>query len=273
MRKFFLLGILLLSNCVAVKTSVPTPTPEITNTPELTLTAIPKATLIPEEARKLVQELLENNGGCKLPCWWGITPGKTTWAEAHLFLESFAVYIGKTGLVRVPLPAPYSNATYMDHGYSIKNGIVDIIHIYNYNLAPNYYLPKFLETYGQPSEIWIQTFSQEEINQYNFTFHLFYLDKGILVEYGDATSIEDAEVGDKLQDCLIGLNSPFIYLWSPEKNKLSFQDAKQRFVDTRNMPEPKPLFEATGMDVKTFYETFKNPDTDVCLGTPKNLWP
>ena len=24
------------------------------------------------EGQKLVQELLENNGGCKLPCWWGI---------------------------------------------------------------------------------------------------------------------------------------------------------------------------------------------------------
>jgi len=271
MRKFFLLGILLLSNCVAAKASAPTSMPEITNTLEPTLTAIPKATLIPEEARKLVQELLENNGRCELPCWWGIIPGKTTWAEARSFLESFSVYIGETGLVRVPLPSPYSNATYMDHGYSIKNGIVDIIHIYNYNLAPNYYLPKFLEIYGQPSEIWIQTFSQEEIGQQNFTFDLFYGDKGILVEYGTADPIGD--VGGKLQTCLIGLDSPFMYLWSPEKNKMSFQDAKQRFIDTINMPEPMPLFEATGMDVKTFYETFKNPDTDICLETPKNLWP
>lgn len=173
MRKFFLLGILLLSNCVAVKTSVPTPIPEITNTLEPTLTAIPKATLVPEEARKLVQELLENNGGCKLPCWWGITPGKTTWAEARIFLEGFSVYVGETGEVQIPLPTPYSNATYMDHGYSIKNGIVDHIDIYNFNLAPNYYLPKFLETYGQPTEIWMRTYSKYEMGIHPFLVDLF----------------------------------------------------------------------------------------------------
>lgn len=268
MKKCFLLGILLLSACVSIKPSTP-----IFATPELTQTAVLKATLAPDEAKKMVQELLENNGACMLPCWWGITPGKTTWAEARYFLESFAVYIGETGLVRVPLPAPYSNATYMDHGYSIKDGIVDYIHIYNFNLAPKYYLPKFLETYGQPSEIWIQTFSQEEIGQQNFAFSLFYQDRGILVEYSTATSIEDVAVDGKLRNCLRGADSPFINLWSPEKDKMSFQDAKQKFLDTTNLPEPKPLFEATGLDVKTFYETFKNPDTDVCLETPKNLWP
>lgn len=222
----------------------------------------------------MVQELLENNGGCKLPCWWGITPGKTTWAEARKFLESFSIYVGETGGVQVPLPAPYSNAKFMDHGYSIKNGIVEFIRIYNFNLAPNYYLPKFLETYGQPSEIWIQTFSQEEIGQQNFTFDLLYLDKGILIEYGIATPIKDATVEGKLKNCLRGADSPFIYLWSPENNKMSSQDVRQKFINTRWPPaEPKPLFEATGMDIKTFYETFKNPNTNVCLETPKNLWP
>ena len=233
----------------------------------------PLPTLTADDAKKLVRKLLEDNAGCHLPCWWGITPGKTTWAEARHFLESFSVYVGETGGVQVPLPAPYSNATFMDHGYFIKNGIVDYIRIFNFNLAPNYSLPKFLETQGQPSEIWIRTFSQEEIGQQNFAFDLFYLDKGILVEYGTATPIKDVAVRGKLQNCLRGVDSPFIYLWSPEKNKMSFQDAKQKFLDTTNLPEPKPLLEATGMDVRTFYETFKNPETDVCIYTPKALWP
>jgi len=233
---------------------------------------IPEPTLTTDESKRLVQDLLENNAGCRLPCWWGITPGKTTWAEARSFLESFALYIGETGGVQVPLPAPYSNATFMNHGYSIKNGIVEYIRIYNYNLAPNYYLPKFLENYGQPSEVWIQTFSQEEIGQWNFTYDLFYMDKGILIEYGVATSMEDAVVDGKLQNCLKYATSPFIYLWSPEKNKMSFQDAKQKFLSPQNLPERMPLLEATGMDEKTFYETFRDADTDICIETPKNLW-
>jgi hypothetical protein len=232
-------------------------------------------TLTADEAKKLVQDLLENNAGCQLPCWWGITPGKTAWADARSFLESFSLYIreGEMGAgVQVPLPAPYSNATSMDHTYSVKNGIVDTIRIFNFNLAPNYYLPKFLETYGQPTEVWIRTDRQSEMGLHPFLVDLFYRDKGILIEYSTGHPLN--EVAGKLQNCrLADMTSPFIYLWSPEKQNLSFNEAKQKFLDVKWLPEPKPLLEATGMDVKTFYETFKNPDTDVCLETPKDMWP
>ena len=88
-----------------------------------------------------------------------------------------------------------------------------------------------------------------------------------------ATPIEGVATKETLQTCLGGADSPFIYLWSPEKTKMSFQDAKQKFIDTTFLPEPQPLVDATGMDVNTFYKTFKNPNTDVCLETPKDLWP
>jgi len=274
-----LISVLIIASCVPseipmVEEVTPTPTSTPSTTPtssQIIFTPLP--TLTSDKAKELVMELLKSNAGCKLPCWWGIIPGKTTWTEARRFLESFAVYVGETGGVRVPLPSPYSNATYMEHGYFIQNGIVDYMRIYNYNLAPNYFLPRFLEVYGQPSEIWMQTFSQEEIGQQNFTFILFYPDKGILIEYSTATPIGDLSFDNKLHNCLHGADSPFIYLWSPETNKMSFQDAKQKFLDTTNLPEPKPLPEATGMDVKTFYETFKDPDTNVCIETPKDLWP
>jgi hypothetical protein len=231
----------------------------------------PLPILSPDEAREMVKELLENNAGCKLPCWWGITPGKTTWLEARNFLESFAVYVGETGGVRVPLPSPYSNATYMEHGYFIRNGIVEYIRVFNFNLAPNYYLPKFLETYGVPEEIYIRTFAQEEMGIQNFTVDLFYQNLGVLIEYSTGEPLR--EIDDKLQNCMIKeMDSPFIHLWSPETQNLSFQEAK-RFIDTTNLPEPKPLLDATRMDVQTFYETFKNPDTVACLETPKDLWP
>jgi len=253
--------------------STQTATANLSPTPLLfQIIPTPLPTLTFNEAKRLVQELLENNGGCHLPCWWGITPGKTTWAEARHFLESFSVYVGETGGVQVPLPHPYSNATFMDHGYFIKNGIVDYIHIFNFNLAPNYYLPKFLETQGQPGEIWIRTFAKEEMGIQNYTVDLFYQKLGVLVEYSTGGPLKD--VDGKLQNCFIkDMDSPFIFLWSPDEQNLSFQDAKQKFLDITNLPEPKPLLDATGMDVKTFYETFKNSETNVCLETPKNLWP
>lgn len=232
----------------------------------------PLPTLTNDRAKELVRELLENNAGCRLPCWWGITPGKTTWVDARHFLESFALYIGETGGVRIPLPDPYSDATYLEHGYFINNGIVEYIHIFNFNLAPNYYLPKFLELYGQPDEIYVRTFAKAEMGIQNYTVDLFYQNLGILIEYSTGEPLKD--IDGKLQNCLIkDMDSPFMFLWSPEELGLTFQDAKQKFLDTSNLPEPRPLLEATGMVVKTFYETFKNPDTNACLETPINLWP
>lgn len=239
-----------------------------------TSTALPNYT----EGQKLVRGLLENNAGCKLPCWWGITPGKTTWVEAHQILEKVSFFVGGqesedtfSASVHALKPYPYSLDSYLEHLYSVKNGIVDYIRVYNPDVAPNYNLNNFLEVYGQPSEVWMRTYSKAEMGIQIYTIDLFYQDKGILLEYSTGNPLK--EVGGKLQNCMIKeMDSPFIHLWSPSDQNLSFQEAK-KFIDTTNLPEPRQLVDATEMDVYTFYETFKNPDTDVCLETPKNLWP
>jgi hypothetical protein len=159
----------------------------------------------------------------------------------------------------------------MEHLYSVKNGVVDYIRVYNFDLAPNYYLANFLETYGQPSEVWMRTRAKEEKGIQHFIVDVFYQELGILVEYSTGNPLKEVE--GNLQNCLMKeMDSPFLHLWSPETQNLSFQEAK-KFIDTTNLPGPKPLVEAAGMDAKTFYETFKNPETDVCLETSKNIWP
>lgn len=263
-----------------VETSLPvlTDTPLATSTPTQIESFTPTTSSTNNEGPKLVQKLLENNGDCKLPCWWGITPGKTTWVEARQILEKVSVFIGEEVAsedfyvnVSVYLPYPYDFASYMEHLYGVKDGVVDYIRAYNFDLAPNYYLHNLLESYGQPDEVMIRTFSKEERGIQHFIVDIFYGELGILVEYSTGDPMK--EVGENLQNCLIKeMDSPFLHLWSPETQNLSFQDAK-KFIDTTNLPEPKPLLEVTGIDVKTFYETFKNPETDVCLETPKNLWP
>ena len=239
---------------------------------------ITESTLTTDESKKLVRDLLENNAGCRLPCWWGITPGKTRWGEARPILEKVSLFISESESVetfstdlQVQLPYPYTFAKYMEHSYHVENGIVDYIDVYNFDLAPSYPLPNLLKSYGQPSEIWIRTFSKEEREIQPFLVDVFYQELGILAEYG--TGYPMKEVGGNLQNCRIKeMDSPFLDLWSPETQNLSFQEAK-KFIDTTSLPEPKPLLEATGMDVQTFYETFQNSETDVCLETPKHLWP
>jgi hypothetical protein len=52
-------------------TSAPIAPPAIT----LTTSPTPRPSLSPEEANRLMRGFLKDNGGCKLPCLWGITPG------------------------------------------------------------------------------------------------------------------------------------------------------------------------------------------------------
>ena len=234
-------------------------------------------TLTTDESKRLVRDLLENNAGCRLPCWWGIIPGKTTWVKAREILENVSLFIGGEASskdfyasVSAYLPYPYDFAPYMEQLYGVKNGVVNYIRVYNFDLAPNYRLSNVLETYGQPTEIWMRTYSEDQIDIQPFLIDLFYQNSGILIEYSTGDPL--AELNGKLQNCqIIKMDSPFIHLWSPEAQALSFQEAK-KFIDTMSLPEPKPLLEATGMDVKTFYETFKNSETNVCLETPKDIW-
>jgi hypothetical protein len=76
----------------------------------------------------LYYELLENNAGCRLPCWWGIIPGQTKGIEAQRFLETFTlvrVSEGTHGVLnldaRIPLPKEYGTVS---HFYLIKEVFV-----------------------------------------------------------------------------------------------------------------------------------------------------
>ena len=68
--------------------------------PTLPGTPSQNPTMAPEDAMEFVLELMENNGGCHLPCWWGqIVPGVTRWEDAKSFLETFASDIRLAGQV------------------------------------------------------------------------------------------------------------------------------------------------------------------------------
>lgn len=260
-------------------TSLPTATATFTLTPRPTKTPTPLPptwtplpTLPADEARDRVAGLFKNNGGCSLPCWWGITPGKTTWQEAKSFLEAFTEISirgnpQKLGSLDILIPLPKeSKVTW--HYYLLREGVVDDIKAYNYDLVPAFYLPAFLKTYGQPGEIWMRTYREEEQNSQPFLLDLFYPDQGILMEYSGGNLVD---LGDHLRNCMKGMNSPFIYLWSPE-HTMTFDEAQQRFLDTEDFPQPISLEDATGMDVKTFYEKMITTGR-ACIQTPKELWP
>ena len=64
----------------------PSKTPTPTLTPTITVTWVP-----PTLNDYSIQTLIDTNGNCELPCWWGLVPGVTTKEQSLSFL-------GKVGI-------------------------------------------------------------------------------------------------------------------------------------------------------------------------------
>jgi hypothetical protein len=258
--------------------STPTSTPLPTNTPTLapTPTRFP-----PEQAELIVLGLLENNGGCRLPCWWGIVPGQTTWKEAHDLLMPIAfdyIYIESPGgftkspksnsfIASLQFPAskeifPY----YPAYNFTVQDGIVEYIETTPGNVSA-YRISSILNQYGQPEEVWIRTYANSLDGDLPFYIVMFYPNQGIVASYYPEAKERANNVNACPQETFIST----LGLWEP-KHVMTFVEAGEVF---RMDPEAWPfkrLEEATGIDEKQFFETFKDPDSTKCLETPADLW-
>jgi hypothetical protein len=262
-------------------TSTPTYTPNPTHSPTPTSTSsplptwTPLPTLEPTAALALVTDLLKNNAGCQLPGWWGLTPGKTTWAEALQYLESFSYsyvvqgdpndYLGAAFMI------PFPKDMYpLNYRFDFRNGILeDIFNIYLYDLTKSYNLVEILNTYGKPDDILISAYYEPRYSDYMTHLVIFYLKKGILLEYYDSGGRLS---GDKKQICPQKATYPYLSLWSPALN-MSLQDGVNRYVDTFNWPDYRTLEDSTGVSVETFYQTFKDVNNHTCIELNTADWP
>lgn len=238
----------------------PTLTPTLTRTPRPTRTPswTPVATLPPEQAQSLLAELVETNGGCDYPCWWGIVPGETTWANARELLLPIAskTYIGKKGSF-YNLTFPIPNGDYSDTIFShitVEDGIVDIIRTNNvYNIF------EMLEVFGKPDQIWVHVIEVGvPIFHADTRIALFYPEAGLMGVYSEATA-----GFDKLMVCPKNstYESSIKFLWSTESKK-TFRDLEYPSL-TGQYPSPHAFYvsleEGTELDVDRFYDTYSDP--------------
>jgi hypothetical protein len=162
--------------------SASTPMPTTTLKPP-TPTMAP--TLTTDQEQALIVGLLQNNGGCKLPCWWGFTPGQTTWQTARTFFVSLgkipAEYhdpnmLNYSVTFRIP-----KHSSQSDQVYIIGDGLINAIWVeartmrnqetvYGDNQFvedwQRYFLPQLLTTYGQPAQVLLKPFAQRLKHSY-----------------------------------------------------------------------------------------------------------
>lgn len=266
-----------------------TATPSPTHTPT-SPTPTPRPTLAAEEERAFVREMLATNGGCELPCWWGITPGKSQWADVQDRLGLYpgrgilrswpdGVSFGITyGDLKYPSPPPYgyyiSIGFFMDHGEVVRSITVEgevIQRTTPERFAQDwhrYSLDQVLRRYGKPSQVMLELWPNPPEPYYPYRLFLFYEELGILIEY------EGPAIPGKtfLQVCPVFEQVTSLRLWlqSPKQESSLLQLAD---LDPLELAQMLPLEKATGMDVQTFYKTFKEARAGVCLESPADVWP
>ncbi len=252
-------------------------------------------TLPSAEAEAMVIDLLENNGGCLLPCWWGLTPGKTNKKGAQSLFESLATdsssvdfydtvggaswLIDKDGLLldlivsfvhdRNLADVVESFSITMEVKRELSEGGFETVweNPLNERYLQAYRLPLIMSTYGQPERILV---SANKGWKY-FNLILDYSDRGFAVWY--SAPLESS--GDKYIGCM-SKSFTRLYLWAPE---FAYTWA-EGVVGTGDLSEIaslnrdfRPLEEVTLMTTEDFYIVFRNTNNRGCIETPKNIWP
>ena len=216
---------------------------------------------------------LEDNTGCMLPCWWGITPGKSNWNEEEPFIKSIFSEIwygeehGYSGVYEVE----YTLANYDELGiiyFQTEGNIISHIFVTKTGTEISYQLNQLLAEYGSPEEVWIQGWLYNDDRIPHYAILVMYPSKGIMARYqGDAILAPDFEM-------LLcpGTQGAELNLWDPGR-----EDAKefaQSLIEQQNHRWLAPPFisleEATGIDLEDFYEEMLDPEG--CILTPQKIW-
>jgi len=269
-------------------TTIPSETATLTHTPTSTPIPIPTIawtplpTLSVQEKHTKIQDLLETNGGCELPCWWGITPNKTTWAETLHFLSSFMSYmkqghpreVSQNGklyiyqLTNIYFLTPHEEESVI--WFAAQGEIVLGMSVFPPATDYKYQLHQLLSLLGIPREIYIVAKSTSLWPEL--------LDAKIILDYSHigvwaAYNYSSYENDEKLFICPQPVG-PELLLNDPTISS-SYMMPKEELVDTLgdHGASPRIIEEATNMTIDSFYNTFIDPASKACLETPANLWP
>lgn len=263
-------------------TSTPSPTPTLTWTPLPTLSA--------QQSQVKINELLETNGGCELPCWWGITPNETKWTETLYSIKPFIFDVQESTDVRIENGKEllYTNGQFYfdipgeaESGQVTLGAIDDIVigmTVYPPVAERRYKMHQLLALLGPPKQILINAQSSSPISELPPTvLTLDYSDVGIWASYGYIP----IQVGENLVICPKSrLGTVSIYdnvggrlrLFDPARNS-NLSISIEEYANMVGGFTAMKLEDVTNMNIESFYNTFVDPEPQVCLETPANLWP
>ncbi|MBM3150931.1 MAG: hypothetical protein FJZ96_01790 [Chloroflexi bacterium] len=266
---------------------------------------MPTETLIPalpaNEAEDRVIELLSNNGGCRLPCIWGFTPGETSarmvWSSLHAFgpLLSDVLFgeIGGGASINIPRDNIFIITDFTVEGTRIvvPSGIVRWVHMsmliyrivnladgytYEYLYDSPYYaqyfqyytLPYLLSNYGPPEDISIELWVGFDIGggDDEFILYLDYISSGWIAPINIPVSQKNGYWVGCPGEAFTSLRA-----WSPGDTATADEYLQYRNSFSGSSLFRLPVEEALSMTIDEFYQQFKDPSNTQCLEIPIDL--
>ncbi len=240
-------------------TPFPSETPTVTNTATFAPSATPKPSLTPlptsENPRIAIWRLLNNNGGCRLPCFWGITPGETTVDEFHQFVNQFPKEAEglshEQGFYTFYYVAPLntdaaSPVIFFDDG--------SMIHGIGIKLETAYLsfpLTRLLSEYGMPDQVLIG----------DSDLFVLYEKQKIVGQYG----LSSDQPGYL---CLDPKYVVGIITWADGKDWLSYvNNLFGKFTDVISRPSLRPINQVVTYDMNAFFKQFSTKNRTTCMKT------
>lgn len=256
---------------VATDISTVSSTESATLEPTSTITIVKTPIILSETERQdLILKLLDENGGCEMPCLWGITPGISTWNETKDLLEEKGLLVG------APIKANDLNiygivggltieGVKIHDGFGEMNGLVETISIQasgnpdeKFQQAfKNYSLKSIVTKLGAPSRVWLEG---HEGDRFAYRLWVFYDEQGILLRYSGTTqvggkyhicpSVEDGDI-TTVEILVKGLQ------YQPSLEVISgYEDYQKEFIHSLNDLGISPI---------EFYELFSGKSVNKCL--------
>jgi len=247
----------------------------------------PLPTFSPNDGMEKLQLWVRGTFDCLLPCWGGITPGKTNWQEARQLVEQMSgfstVNVSEnascgfgacSGIAWSLYPETLAEGVFYT---SLPENTVHLIHIniqnegaQKTNLLRDVGLQDIFHWYGSPPILLFNATQELEGDKF-LEIIIVYPERQFIVRYLKKTDL----INDQLVSC--GQDSQIEFIVLDNKEQLMSLDAIANAAETKDLhldASYKSAEEAIDMTSRVFYVTFSafsNRDAP-CISTPVNIW-
>ena len=271
------------------RTPPPTETGTFTPVAPTTATPTPLPTFDTQERGKIIEELIQTNAGCKLPCVWGITPGKSTWTDSTRFFSRMrAIFETDSKAIinyTLTFDASAKGASY-EHFYNVftfstldKTGVDLIDVVGNGGEIPTefprlweaYSPERIISTYGEPSRMFLSSEPNYfgDTGKVGYFLWLFYDEQGFMIRYDGSVNF-----APMYHFCPIIQNKgeiDSIHLGSINLRK-GIALEKQDEIFESGYHKVLTFEEATGQTIDEFARLFLQNEKPACFNVSREVW-